>query len=292
MRGHQFLRASGLALAGAAMIGCAADPTSTTMSLRGTADLGLFPPGGTFRTAQKELVEVCKTFVMHSGDTPPVAEFTVIGPSETGIFKLSDGECREVWVVDNATTGEDVLVREDTPIDGFITTYTVLDESGNSSGPTAGKSVTVHPSGTAGFLITFTNEEESRETGCTLTQGYWKTHDSGRKFDAGWDLVGGPGAAFFSSGATWIQIFNTPPKGGNAYLQLAHQYMAAKLNALNGASSTPEVDAALAWAEAFFPGKTPATVLTKTQSQEARARAATLASYNEGAIGPGHCQAD
>lgn len=291
MRGRLFLRASGWALAGAAVISCA-DPTSTTMRLQPSVDLGLFPSGGTFRTAEAELVEVCKVYVMHSGDTPPDAEFTVIGPDDSGIFKLNDGECREVWVKNAGSTSDDVLVREDTPIDGFITTYTVEDQAGTTTGPTPGKSVTVTTSGTTGFLITFTNEEESRETGCTLTQGYWKTHASGKKFDDGWNLVGGPGALFFSSNMSWLQIFNTPPKGGNAYLQLAHQYMAAKLNALNGASTTPEVDAALTWAEGFFAGKTPSTSLTKSEIQDARTRAGTLASYNEGAIGPGHCQAD
>ena len=236
MRAHLILRASGWVLASAAMIGCA-DPTSTKVSIPGSVNLGLSPPGGTPNLVEAEFVEVCKTYVMHSGDTPPDAEFTVVGPTATGIFALSDGECREAWLVDpgTATEGQDVLVREDTPIDGFVTTFTVLDFEGNTSGPTPGKSVTVHPSGTTGFLITFINEEEFRETGCTLTQGYWKTHAAGKKFDAGWNLVGGPDAAFFASGSTWIQIFNTPPKGGNAYLQLAHQYMAAKLNALNGA---------------------------------------------------------
>jgi hypothetical protein len=201
MRTHLFLRASAWALAGAAMIGCA-DPTSTKVRVPGSVNLGIFPPGGN-SGVERELVEVCKTYVMHSGDTPPDAEFTVVGPGETGFFKLSHGQCREVWLAGD--TGEDVLVREDVPIEGFITTFTVLDFGGNTSGPTAGKSVTVHPSGTTGFLITFINEEEFRETGCTLTQGYWKTHAAGKKFDAGWNLVGGPDATFFASGATWIQ---------------------------------------------------------------------------------------
>jgi hypothetical protein len=51
-----------------------------------------------------------------------------------------------------------------------------------------------------------------------------------------------------------------PPSGGNAYLQLAHQYMAAKLNILKGASAPPIVLSAINWAEnKFFPGKDPST---------------------------------
>ena len=70
--------------------------------------------------------------------------------------------------------------------------------------------------------------------GCTLTQGYWKTHSvlgPAKKADPTWALVGGPNATFFLSGQTWYQVFWTAPKG-NAYYILAHQYEAAKLNIL------------------------------------------------------------
>ena len=129
--------------------------------------------------------------------------------------------------------------------------------------------------------------------GCTLTQGYWKTHsDRGpAPYDDNWANLGSlqEDTPFFSSGLTWYQLFWTPPSGGNAYIQLAHQYMAAKLNVLNGASTTPAVAAAFAWAEAFFVGKTPSTSLTKSQVDAARSAAGTLGSYNEGLVGPGHC---
>lgn len=129
--------------------------------------------------------------------------------------------------------------------------------------------------------------------GCTLTQGYWKTHSQRgpAPYDDNWANLGSlqEDTPFFSSGLTWYQLFWTPPAGGNAYIQLAHQYMAAKLNILNGASTTPAVVAAIAWAESFFPGKTPATTLSKSVKAAAVAAAGTLGSYNEGLIGPGHC---
>jgi hypothetical protein len=74
-----------------------------------------------------------------------------------------------------------------------------------------------------------------RELGCTLTQGYWKTHADPlniKKYDDTWDEVGGSDAPFFDTGQSWILVFNTPPSGGNAYYILAHQYMAARLNTL------------------------------------------------------------
>jgi len=131
--------------------------------------------------------------------------------------------------------------------------------------------------------------------GCTLTQGYWKTHNNsfkgGAPADDAWYNLGllGENTPFFNSGKTWFQIFWMPPSGGNAYLQLAHQYMAAKLNILNGAYAPTQVQNAISWAESFFPGKTPATSLTNTQKNQARYYASVLAQYNEGLIGPGHC---
>jgi hypothetical protein len=53
---------------------------------------------------------------------------------------------------------------------------------------------------------------------------------------------------------------------------------------LNGAGTTPAVDTALASAEAYFTAS--GSGLTRSQ---VIALAGVLASYNEGDIGPGHC---
>ena len=77
--------------------------------------------------------------------------------------------------------------------------------------------------------------------GCTATLGYWKTHSTygpASKPDSTWNLVGGPNAAFFSSGKSWYQLFWTPV-GGNAYVNLAHQYMAARLQRARGRFDHP-----------------------------------------------------
>jgi hypothetical protein len=134
--------------------------------------------------------------------------------------------------------------------------------------------------------------------GCTLTLGYWKTHSKygpAAKPDATWNLLPGglgPDTTFFLSGQTWLGVFQTPP-AGNVYYQLAHQYMAARLNILNGASSTAAVNAAIAWATTFFQTYTPAQAGAFAKNSSIRAQAisaaGTLGSYNEGAIGPGHC---
>lgn len=128
--------------------------------------------------------------------------------------------------------------------------------------------------------------------GCTLTQGYWKTHsDRGpAPYDNAW-LNLGPlqeDTPFFISGQTWFVVFWTAP-AGNAYYNLAHQYMAAKLNLLNGAGSNAAVNSAISASEGFFAVRTPASVLTKAQRQQALGWASTLDQYNNGVIGPGHC---
>ncbi len=135
-------------------------------------------------------------------------------------------------------------------------------------------------------------------TGCTLTQGYWKTHSSygpASKPDATWNLLPGglgPDTVFFLSGASWYQVFWTAP-AGNAYYNLAHQYMAARLNILDGASAPASVADAITAATALFNAYTPAQIAALKGSDALRKQfvdlAGILGSYNEGLIGPGHC---
>jgi hypothetical protein len=135
--------------------------------------------------------------------------------------------------------------------------------------------------------------------GCTLTQGYWKTHShrGPAPADDAWFTLGdvdndgvseGADETFFNSGKTYYQVLWTSPQG-NVYYNLAHQYIAAKLNILNGASSTTAVDAAITFAENFFATKTPSSSLTRAERNEVTAKAAILDNYNNGLIGPGHC---
>jgi hypothetical protein len=130
--------------------------------------------------------------------------------------------------------------------------------------------------------------------GCTLTPGYWKTHSTygpAAHPDDTWYLLSalGPDTPFFSSGQTYYQVLWTNPQGGNAYYILAHAYIAAELNQLNGASSTAEVDAAMSWAKTFFNTYTPTSTLSRSVRNNAIANAAILDNYNNGLIGPGHC---
>jgi len=140
-------------------------------------------------------------------------------------------------------------------------------------------------------------------TGCTLTQGYWKTHSvygPAKKADPTWLAASGSvwdtgfnqDSVFYNSGQTYYQVLWTTPKGGNAYYILAHQYIAALLNIRAGAGTTPAVVAALNYAQTFFQTYTPTSSLSKATRSDAIAAAGTLGSYNEGLIGPGHCSQD
>jgi hypothetical protein len=139
-------------------------------------------------------------------------------------------------------------------------------------------------------VIACKNVDTDSEGGCSLTQGYWKTHSAygPAPYDATWALLG-PDAedtAFYSSGQSWYQVLWTAPRG-DAYYNLAHQFIAAKLNALRG-TDTSVVDEALAAADTLLAGVDPGT-LTRDQRREALDLAETLDDYNNGLIGPGHC---
>ena len=127
--------------------------------------------------------------------------------------------------------------------------------------------------------------------GCTLTQGYWKTHNpsfgvkpQGRK---------GPPIHDWTDAPTWFTNFITPPNG-NPYYQASHQFMAALLNRANGASTPQNVDAALGTAWDFFidPANAPGDSWSDATHTQLVQWGGLFGSYNEGLIGPGHCSED
>ncbi|MGQ0643501.1 MAG: hypothetical protein ACT4P6_22365 [Gemmatimonadaceae bacterium] len=132
-------------------------------------------------------------------------------------------------------------------------------------------------------------EEPPTGPSCTLTQGYWKNHEE-RWDDVGDGMVFLTTDAFYNSGAGNLTVLATPPKGGNAYLQLAHQFIAASLN-LNGAlSGVAEVDDAMAGAAAYFSGEAAGIPNPSGDIRnQLQAWASVLDNFNNGGIGPGHC---
>lgn len=129
---------------------------------------------------------------------------------------------------------------------------------------------------------------------CTLTAGYWSTHSEygPSPYNATWtQLYAGADTEFFLSGQSYYEVINSSVDD-NVYYNLAQQYIATKLNILQGADSgaiQAEFDQATASFETSSPddlqglkGNDP---LRKSFLQLSR----ILTEYNEGFIGPGHC---
>lgn len=126
--------------------------------------------------------------------------------------------------------------------------------------------------------------------GCSLTQGYWSTHSKygPAPYDDTWAQIG-EDSDFFDSGKTWYEAINEPPRG-NAYYILASQYIAARLNQLNGADVSAISDE-LMEAEDLFEALRDSGGGDEVGSDRDRwiYLAGVLDQYNNGVIGPGHC---
>ena len=145
---------------------------------------------------------------------------------------------------------------------------------------------------TSAVVVTTTYDQ-----GCTLTQGYWKTHSEygpAAKPDATWAEVGGPDAAFFLSGQTYLEVLNTAVKG-NAYYILAHQFIAAELNMYAGAY-LGEVADEFSEAADLLALYTPDQIAAMKGNNPVRKMFVELGEmldkFNNGIIGPGHCNDD
>lgn len=123
--------------------------------------------------------------------------------------------------------------------------------------------------------------------GCTRTQGYWKSKP-GVVWPAPYSRTL---TLFFSTGLTWQQVLDTPPKGGNAYLILAHQYIAAVLNRGAGASAPSSLVTIINNATAWFSGGTNLDSCSGSACQTQKNWAALLDTYNNGQYpgAPSHC---
>lgn len=90
--------------------------------------------------------------------------------------------------------------------------------------------------GPPGFLSAIEIEPGSCECGVvTCTLGYWKNHPEE------WVELDPDDEPVWGDGATYMDIFNTPPKKGDASVMLAHAYIAAVLN--TGANPSDVADA-------------------------------------------------
>jgi hypothetical protein len=132
---------------------------------------------------------------------------------------------------------------------------------------------------------------EDTNHNCTYTQGYWKTHGpipTGNNTNE-WPVTSLQLGTVAYTDLELQSIFDIPA-AGNGLISLAHQLISAKLNIAKGADGS-SITATLAAADALIGGLVippvgggflpPSTASSLTN---------TLNNYNNGLIGPGHCQ--
>src|SRR4030095_5075397 len=125
-------------------------------------------------------------------------------------------------------------------------------------------------------------------TGCTYTQGYWKTHGpipTGNNLNE-WPVASLTLGTVVSNDLELLAIL-AHPAAGNGLIALAHQLIAAKLNVANG-SDDSDVAAAIAAADTLIGNRIVPPVGAGYLAPGATSGlTGTLTSYNEGATGPG-----
>jgi hypothetical protein len=120
--------------------------------------------------------------------------------------------------------------------------------------------------------------------GCTLTQGYWKNHNElATKASQMIDWPAPMDELAQLCGKGLLDILKMPTKG-DAWLILAHQYIAASLNVASGASVTA-ISSTIADARDVLMNGCGGIA----DRQHAIELSYQLDSYNNGLIGPGHC---
>ncbi len=125
-----------------------------------------------------------------------------------------------------------------------------------------------------------------QNSGCTYTQGYWKNHSifASKKNKKPWPISENT----MLCGMTWFNILNTPPSVGNTWMILAHQWIAAKLNVAKGASVPPIVASTLTDGGNMLANS--CSGISMIDKPEAIGYSMVLDKYNNGLLGPGHCE--
>lgn len=194
-----------------------------------------------------------------------------------------------------------------TPVEGAlyrnVANITILNHSGwlpggrNCTGP---EPCAFGPSPKASFTLPAPNPDRCVIQGCTLTIGYWKTHagfTGGNK-----DMVtrhlpiwlgtaNGAKSVQVTSAAQAVTILEFSGNAANGINKLYAQMLGAKLNIANGASSSAVADV-LAAADAYLAthDATDWANLGPAERGQVLTWMTHLDNYNNGLIGPGHCE--
>jgi hypothetical protein len=133
---------------------------------------------------------------------------------------------------------------------------------------------------------------------CTLSQGYWKNHSEfgPAPHDETWAYMPeGASTPLFDTGETWLYYFREPPKGGNAYIKVARQYMAAWLSGLHGANVADvadEIQQAIEWLDRYDGDPDEFDLDDKKLQHDFNKLQERLDEFNNGMVGPPKCDDD
>ena len=117
---------------------------------------------------------------------------------------------------------------------------------------------------------------------CTFTLGYWKNHE------LAWPVTSLTLGTVNYTAAELLQILNEPAQGRKLVI-LAHQLIAAKLNIANGANMS-SISTTITSADLLIGPKVVPPIGSGTATnQPTTTYSNTLDDFNNGLIGPGHC---
>jgi hypothetical protein len=225
------------------------------------------------------------TFGWLSSDDPLLCHASFSGNASGSRYNLGAGECVTVNVGDflfdnGASTNclDALLCGTDYVFRSFAHANSSLNRSDFTANQTCSTLACDH------------------DAGCTFTQGYWKTHNDtvcvanpASLLCVAWPVTSLTLGSVPYTQAQLLAIFNTPA-AGNGLIQLAHQLIAAKLNVAAGADDSA-IAATIIAADAMIGGLVVPPVGAGSLSPGVTSSTvALLTSYNEGAIGPGHCE--
>jgi len=195
-------------------------------------------------------------------------------------LSLAAGECSTIATLPPAAADDVIVTVGENASPTYKLDHVAVSLGGLSPQTITGKN-SVSFEALHGARATFFNVPATTPSvGCTFTQGYYKNKGSG--------LL--PAGNFFLSGQTWLAVLETAPKGGNAYYILAHQYIAASMNS-KSASVPTAVATAIANATIYFGKATPNdwSANGSYSKDQLTGWSDLLDSYNNGKVGPGHC---
>jgi hypothetical protein len=255
-------------------------------STNGDSRLSPTGPGADLVDVADKTAQVCKvgpvgTYDFSASLGGSANDGDVFVGTSFSVVVTTEGEpaCTTVFTRTNSDAVEGVDAAAEITVTELAHTGTTLqsiDATQDGASPTviSSPSATMYVNAYHDAVTTYTNVAV-HTGGCTYTQGWYKNHTD--SWPEGFD----PADTFYDSGLSWIDLYNTPPKGSQ-YIILAHQYMTALMNIANGASVPAAVQTALDTAEAYFTGG----------SVDITGVADILDAYNNGlaAGGPAHCE--